>query len=204
LGELPEQEAAYELALERRPELLALSHRADSARYAVERAKAEADPQLGLLGQYTVQTPTDTLPSHHELVGLEFSWPFSNPTQSGQVESAEAGTREVAALREQLQQAIRLQVAEASFKVAEGKVRYGTAEQSLEAAWLAADKAEAAYQAGALLKRHLIEATTARSQAEAGLARAGFALDAASLNYARALGLLRELLDTRPPEVEIQ
>lgn len=204
LGDLPEQEAAYELALERRPELLALSHRADSARYAVERAKAEADPQLGLLGQYTVQTPTDTLPSHHELVGLEFSWPFSDPTQSGQVGSAEAGTREVAALRDQLQQAIRLQVAEASFKVTEGKTRYGTAQQSLEARRLAANKAEAAYKAGALLKRELLEATTARIQAEAGLARAGFALDAASLNYARALGLLRELLDTRQPEVEIQ
>ena len=204
LGELPEQEAAYQLALERRPELLALAYRADSARYAVERAKAEANPQLGLLGQYTVQTPTDTLSSHQELVGLEFSWPFSNPTRSGQVGSAEAGAREVAALREQLQQGIRLQVAEASFKVAEGKVRYDTAQQSLDATKIAANKAEAAYKAGALLKRDLLEATTARIQAEAGLARAGYALDAASLNYARALGLLRELLDTRQSEVEIQ
>jgi OMF family outer membrane factor len=200
--DLPAEADSVEVALVTRPERVALRERQEAARQAIAQAKAERNPTVVAVGQYAVQTATDILPGHQEFVGLEFSWPvLSHPGSRAREREARATVAEVEALRQQLDDAIRLQVEETLRRHADALDSLATAEETLRAAEGTARVAQAAHAAGTATRQQLTATEALRDQARAVRAQAEHAASLALLSRARAMGLVRALFLVAPEEV---
>ena len=184
---------AIEIALRTRPELIALGHRIDSARAAVELARTDRNPTVAAVGAYQVQTPTDVQASHSEFIGIQFSWPvFSHPRADANQRQARAGVEQLSRTREDLERTIAVQVAEARRGLDDSRECVAAAEQASLAATQVHRRAQAAYAAGTLTRQELTGAETALAEAQARHQQALYGLSIAAVTYARALGVLRQ------------
>jgi outer membrane protein TolC len=108
---------------------------------------------------------------------------------------------EVEALRQQLDDAIRLQVEETLRRHADALDSLATAEETLRAAEGTARVAQAAHAAGTATRQQLTATEALRDQARAVRAQAEHAASLALLSRARAMGLVRALFLVAPEEV---
>lgn len=186
---------AVALALTARPELLALEHRREGAEMAIAQARAEHNPTVSAVAQAGWQTPTEVVEAHSESVGIEFSWPIlehSGPEANQR--RAAAQVREIEQAREDLESLIAVQVAETRRRVADAREAQAAAAMAVGAATEAAREVRAGHEAGVATRQQLVAAECAAREAEAKREQAEYAVSAALLGYARAMGLLRTLV----------
>ena len=184
---------AVEIALRTRPELIALGYRIDSARAAVELARADRNPTLAAVGAYQIQTPTDVQASHSEFIGVQFSWPvFSHPRSDANQRQAGAAVEQLSHTLNDLERTIAVQVAEARRALDDARASVAASEQASLAATQVHRRAQAAYAAGTLTRQELTGAEAALAEAQARHQQALYGLSIAAVTYARALGVLRQ------------
>ena len=184
---------AVEIALRTRPELIALGYRIDSARAAIELARADRNPTVAAVGGYQVQTPTDVQASHSEFIGIQFSWPvFSHPRSDANQRQAAAAVEQLSHTLSDLERTISVQVGEARRALEDAREAVAAAEETSLAATQVHRRATAAYDAGTLTGQELTIAETRRAEAHARHQRALYGLSIAAVTYARALGVLRQ------------
>lgn len=184
---------AIEIALRTRPELIALEHRIDSARAAIELARADRNPTVAAVGAYQLQTPTDVQASHSEFIGVQFSWPvFSHPRSDANQRQAGAAVTQLSHTLNDLERTIAVQVGEARRALDDAREAVAAAEETSLAATQVHRRAQAAYAAGTLTRQELSGAETALAEAQARHHQALYGLSTAAVTYARALGVLRQ------------
>lgn len=188
-----DHDEAVEIALRTRPELIALGHRIDSARAAIDLARAERNPTVAAVGSYQVQTTTDVQASHSEFVGIQFTWPvLSHPGSEADERQAGAAVEQLGYTLADLERTIRVQVGEGRRALDDAREIVAAAEQVCLAATQVHRRAEAAYTAGTFTRQELTSSETRLAEARARHQQALYGLSIAAVTYARALGIMRQ------------
>ncbi len=142
-------DAAIELALQRRPEILSLVQNLKSSRLGISLAKLQNHPTFSLRWQWVRQTPTALMPENYMATTLEMRLPFWDGGRKNlDVMEAKAQTNRLEVMVENVKQGIALEVRSAWFKLRESAdLRELSLPQLVEAEGLER-VAEAAYRVG--------------------------------------------------------
>ncbi len=188
------QSEARAIARRRRPEPAALAQRQAGAQAAIAAARAERRPSVSLVAQGAWQTKTDVGHPHSEAIGLQFTWPVLEHSRADALEQqARADRDRLAATHSDLLRVIELQAAQATRGLVVHAEHVATTERARAAAAEAQRVAQAAYDAGTVRRMELAQARYRARAAEAAARVARWQDSQGKLQWARALGLMRDL-----------
>jgi outer membrane protein len=162
-------DAAVAVALQNRPELRSLEQNLLAAKAGVSLAKTQSQPALSLRGQVTEQTPSAFVNDFYAAATLEVRWPLLDSGKSRlDTKEAQAQALRLAALQEDAQQGIALDVTQAWQKMREAHDRITLARTQRRGAEATATVAEKAYEVG---KGTVVEVQAAQREVRAARER---------------------------------
>ena len=180
--------APLEQALALRPEIQALGWALESARARLGLAESQDNPTLSLQSQISNQTSTGLAPADQWVSALVLSVPlYDGGTSRAQAGRAREGVRELQASLEGARRLVRLDVERSFLDLVNRWERIAQARQGLEEATEAARVAEARYAEGLSTSTELLDAQTARVQAQQALAAARYSYLGSTVAWVRAI-----------------